>query len=156
MVGRKFSSALTLLAILAAGCSGQSSPAQWLGLDSKSTTTDKGVFYSSVEGLTVRNAPSSSASIVGQLALHQKVHRSKVADGYAEIKAADGSVGGWVVNAKLIWKLPTTGTSNADTSETTEDTSTPVPDSDSSPPAVEVPEQPARKSGGGASVFDPY
>ena len=159
MAGVKFSRALTvaLIAVVAAGCSGRSSPSQWLGLGSKSAATAKGIFFSGVGGLTVRAAPSSSAAIVGQLGLHQKVRRSKVANGYAEIEAADGSVRGWVVNSKLIWKLPPTDASNAETSEAPMDALSDTNDADSlPPPAPDVEEKPAPKTRSGASVFDPY
>ena len=65
-----------------------------------------------------------------------------------------------MLNANLIWKLPATTDAAAKTaaSESAESASAPEEPAPDPVPAVDKapPEEPARKSGSGASVFDPY
>ena len=159
--------AAILITVSVVGCSGSSSPRQWgwLGLDSKDV---KGVYFAPVDGLTVRAAPSSSAKVVGQLAPYQKVDRTKITDGYALVAASNGSIEGWVVNAKLLWKLPTQPAAGAAKSSKPKDASKPADATPPTPveegPPTAAPAEtrpattppPAKKPDGGHSVFDPY
>jgi hypothetical protein len=148
---------LVLAVVLAAGCSSGTSLGQWFGLG-KSSAKQEGVFFAGEGGLTVRDAPKASGKIIGQLSLHQKVVRSKVTDGYALVRVVDGGLAGWVVNAKLLWKLPGSQPAAAveETPVASEETPPPPEASQTPPPAPEAPKAPAPKSRTGASVFDPY
>ena len=66
-------------------------------------------FYSSVDGLPMHFLPSGSSQVVGRLALHEHVTRTDVQRGYAHV-VADNGLEGWVDNAKLLWRLPTSAT----------------------------------------------
>jgi hypothetical protein len=161
-VTRKAATVLVLAVVLAAGCSGGKSPGQWFGLG-KSSAKQEGVFFAGEDALTVRDAPKASGKIVGQLSLHQKVVRSKLTDGYALVRVVDGSLAGWVVNAKLLWKLPGSPPAETEGAAAVEETPAVVEETPASPetsqtppPAPEAPKAPAPKSGTGASVFDPY
>ena len=63
-------------------------------------------YYSSVDGLPMHFLPSGSSQVVGRLALHEHVNRTDVQRGYAHV-VADNGLEGWVDNAKLLWRLPT-------------------------------------------------
>jgi len=80
---------------------------------SASSASDAGeqVYYSSVEGLTVYGQASSSSKVLGRLALHEKVTRSRTEHGYAFIRTEEGGLEGWVDNAKLDWRKPTAAAS---------------------------------------------
>jgi hypothetical protein len=77
---KKVATGLTLILVLGAGCSSGKSPGQWLGLG-KSSASQQGAFFAGIDGLTVRDAPNGSAKVLGELALHQKVMRSKGSGG---------------------------------------------------------------------------
>jgi len=151
--------AVIAASVLASGCSAAKKSGEWLGFGSKGAAKEEGVFYASADGLVLRDAPESSAKIVGTLALHQKVVRSKVTNGYALVRAADGGIAGWVVNAKLLWKLPQ-ATPAIERGETpAEETAAPADPPVEAPPtepASEAPKEQAPKPRSGASVFDPY
>lgn len=166
---RNSATVLVLGLIVASGCSSGKSPGQWFGLGA-SSAREKGVFYAAVDGLTVRDAAKSSAKIVGRLSLHQKVNRSKVRDGYAFVQVPGSDVAGWVVNSKLLWKLPNDAAAAAPVpADATSENSpaaveggpapaeqTPAPAPEPSTPQSETPKPPASKPRSGASVFDPY
>ena len=151
--------AVMAMIVLASGCSAAKKTGEWLGFESKGAAKEKGVFYAGADGLVVREAPKSSAKVVGTLALHQKVVRSKLTDGYALVRASGGDLAGWVVNAKLLWKLPQ-ATPAVEAGETPAEESAPPtePPAEASPtePATEAPKEQAPKPRSGASVFDPY
>ena len=63
-------------------------------------------YYAGRRNLKVYSAPRRGARVLGTLALHQKVLRSEVQDGYARIRTPDGRKQGWVNNGLLIWRLP--------------------------------------------------
>jgi len=89
------------------------------------------VYYAGAE-LKVYSGPSTSSKVVGELAMHEKVTRSKLERGFAYVESATSDVKGWVVNAQLIWRLPSgAGTTAPATSE-------PQPEA----PAGEEPEAP--------------
>jgi hypothetical protein len=71
------------------------------------------VYYAGVEGLKVYSEPSTSSKVVGQLSLHEKVARTKLERGYAYVESAKRDLKGWVTNARLVWRLPTTPTTGA-------------------------------------------
>jgi hypothetical protein len=155
----RYAMAVIAVSVLASGCSAAKKPGEWLGFGSKGAAKQEGVFFAGADGLVVRDAPESSAKVVGTLALHQKVVRSKVTNGYALVRTADGGIAGWVVNAKLLWKLPQ-ATPAIEAGETpAEENATPTePPAEASPsePASESPKEQAPKPRSGASVFDPY
>jgi hypothetical protein len=146
---------------VAAGCSGGSTPRQWLGSLAPGGASTEQVFFAGFDGLLVRDDPKSSANVVGRLDLHEKVFRSHVTDGYAHVRAADGSPVGWVVNAKLLWRLPPehagpTAEQSAP-AEAAEVPSEAASEATPAPPATEqttAPQPPKPRSG--ASLLDPY
>lgn len=64
------------------------------------------VYYAGVEGLKVYREPSTSSQVVGTLARYEKVTRTDVQRGYALVESAKSGLKGWVVNARLVWRLP--------------------------------------------------
>lgn len=145
--------------VLASGCSAAKKSGDWLGFGSKGAAKEEGVFFVGADGLMVRDAPKSSGKVIGTLSLHQRVVRSKVTDGYALVRPAGGGVEGWVVNAKLLWKLPQATPANDAGDSPAEETATPTESPvETSPtePATEAPKEQAPKPRSGASVFDPY
>jgi hypothetical protein len=64
------------------------------------------VYYAGAEGLKVYSDPSTSSKVVGTLALHEKVVRTKLERGYAFVESPTSALKGWVDNAQLIWRLP--------------------------------------------------
>jgi hypothetical protein len=91
----------------------------WFGDDSAAETPtpaaaqQASTYYSAVEGLTIYAEASRSSKVVGHLALHQRVTRSQLENGYAYIAADKGGLSGWVDNAQLIWRLPAAAASPA-------------------------------------------
>lgn len=179
---RSRSVAMVAIVALVAGCSGSKSMPDWFGSDSKSGARGEEVFFAGVAGLPVLAEPKGSSAVRGHLALHQKVIRTKLQSGYARVRAAKGGLEGWVLNSRLLWKLPASGaaTSSAvpaggEAAVPAEGTATSVPAEAASAPeevaapieevpvaevptpveAPPAPPRPAKKSGG-ASVFDPY
>lgn len=97
---------LVAAAFALAGCASvRQSVGGWLGEDSSASTREGSVYYAASDGLVVRDDASGSAKIVGRLALHEKVVRTKLQAGYAYV-VADRGLAGWVDNAQLIWRLP--------------------------------------------------
>lgn len=70
---------------------------------------EQAVYYAGVTRLPVHAAPAPSSKVVGWLALHERVTRSRVEGGYARISATDRGLSGWVDNAHLLWRLPAAG-----------------------------------------------
>jgi len=104
---------LVVAAILAlAGCAGvRQQVGGWLGETPPPAASQGTIYYSAVDGLPVHADAARSAKVVGKLALHQKVVRSRLEAGWAYVDA-DG-VSGWVDNAQLIWRLPDAGAAPA-------------------------------------------
>jgi hypothetical protein len=63
-------------------------------------------YFAGATDLPVFAEASSTSKVVGRLALHEKVIRSRVDHGYAYVTAERGGLTGWVNNAQLIWRLP--------------------------------------------------
>lgn len=109
------------VAIALAGCAAmQQSVGGWFGAATPTATpaptpAAKGaaagprVYYTGAE-LKVYSGPSASSKVVGELALHEKVTRSKLERGFAYVESGTSGLKGWVVNAQLIWRLPSEGT----------------------------------------------
>jgi len=94
---------LALVATLAAGCAAGGATGK---TTSKTGTTGAQTVYAGAAGLKVYKEASNTSKVVGQLSLHQKVVRSRVTGGYGYIKTADGKLKGWVVNTRLLRRLP--------------------------------------------------
>ena len=92
------------------------------------------VYYAGTT-LKVYSEPGSSSSVVGELSQYEKVTRFKLERGYAYVESATGSTKGWVVNAQLIWRLPS---SNATAPAETEPETPAVPATEQAP-SSEVP-----------------
>lgn len=125
---------LLVVAVLA-GCANGTGPRTSPEL-ATTTSTPEGVFYVGVEALAVQDAPKRSGNVVGHFPLHRKVMRSRVAKGYALVRDADGALAGWVLNSKLLWRLPRSEPADAK--------------------AAAAPQAPKPRSHTGASVLHPY
>ncbi len=106
--------AAVVLATLLASCTGlKRTVGGWLRFKkpapetTESSTRTARVYYAAVDGLKVYSEPSASSKVVGTLALHEKVTRSRLKQGYAYVESFTSGVKGWVSNARLIWHLPT-------------------------------------------------
>jgi hypothetical protein len=106
-VGRSRFIGVAVLAIAISGCTGVQQ--RWQGWFGSAPTHDEAgqVYFSAVKGLTVHAEPSGTAKVLGRLSLHEKVTRLRVQQGYAFVTSAAGGTAGWVDNAQLIWRLPT-------------------------------------------------
>jgi hypothetical protein len=159
-------------AIASSGCAGVSPTLdRWLG---REPATAAGVFYSAVDGLTVYAGPARSSGVVGRLALHERVVRSKLEGGYAYVRAGQSGLEGWVDNSKLLWRLPTAGAPPAAAAEEPAATggegeagpaegeaaeaapAASEPPAPATPPAGEPAEPPAGPAKPKPSVFDPF
>jgi hypothetical protein len=99
--------AAVLTAALVAGCASRRISTDWVGDIRNLIGSEAEVaYFVGVADLSVRDGPKLSAKLVGHLTLHQKVLRSTVSNGYARVRVPDGSLHGWVIDAKLLRKLP--------------------------------------------------
>jgi hypothetical protein len=93
--------------------------------------------------LKVYSEPSSASKVVGTLSLHERVTRSKVERGYALVESAKSGVKGWVNNAQLTWRLPTTPNAAAGVEAQPEEPVAPAPEEQPeepvAPPGEELP-----------------
>ena len=97
-----FRALVFLPALLLSACSGvQRTVDGWFAGE----TSAGSVYFAGRDGLAVHADASGASPVVGQLALHEKVVRSKLRSGYAYVVAADRDLAGWVDNAQLIWRL---------------------------------------------------
>ena len=119
--------------------------------------------------------PSTSSKAVGTLPLHEKVTRTKLDRGWAYVESTKSGVAGWVNNARLIWRLPTTG-AQAPAEAQPEEPVAPTGEEPQAPvapeataPAAELPATPtstpvpaapptpkATSRGVAPSIFNPY
>jgi len=106
MKGGSVVTAAVLAVTLVAGCSTQKISAGWNDVVDMIGSKGEVPYFAGVAGLTVRSGPKLSAKRVGHLELHQRVLRSAVENGYARIRVPDGSLQGWVIDAKLLPELP--------------------------------------------------
>ena len=94
-------------AVALAGCSGmQKTVGGWFGDDPGSSTQDGTVYFAATDGLAMHGDASFSSPVVGRLALHEKVVRTRLQSGYAYVVSDRTGTAGWVDNAQLIWRLP--------------------------------------------------
>jgi hypothetical protein len=169
---------VTVAAVLAgalplAGCSMQKTVSGWFGGRERARSSSEAAagraYYAAAAGLKVYSEPTTSAKVVGKLALHEKVTRYKVKRGYAYVKADASDLEGWVNNSMLLWRLPATAPGRAEPP-----TAAPAEAATEEPPAPDVPSaaeppEPAppppdtpptretpRPSPTGPAVFDPY
>ncbi len=152
-----------LTAALLAGCSSGKSFRDIFGGKSGS---EEGTFYAGVAGLKIYAKPRSSSAATGTLALHEKVYRTAIENGFAYVKVVRSGQKGWVENAKLLWRLPAAKDSPvapASAAETVEPEPEPVsvqaPVESPEPPPPSAPE-PAENDGSpqgtDPSIFNPY
>lgn len=108
-------------ALAVAGCSAfEQTMDDWFGGGGPEPTaapaaSASGTFYSGIAGLPVYEGPSSSNRVVGHLGLYERVRRTRLERGYAEITADRGGLSGWVDNARLLWRPPATPAAGAPT-----------------------------------------
>ncbi|HSQ00337.1 MAG TPA: hypothetical protein VL049_24215 [Candidatus Dormibacteraeota bacterium] len=72
---------------------------------SAATDQNTEVLYAAVDGLVLHALPSGSSLVVARLTLHQRVTRTGITRGYANV-TTDAGLQGWVDNAQLLWRLP--------------------------------------------------
>jgi len=132
------------------------------------------VYYAG-EALKVYSTPSASSKVVGELGLHEKVTRFKLERGFAYVESATSDVKGWVVNAQLIWRLPSGATTAAPAPSEAEPEAPAAeepqapPEPEATAPAVEAPtaiptntpaaappNPTATPRGAAPSIFDAY
>jgi len=118
------------------------------------------VYYSAVEGLKVYSEPSTRSKVVGSLSLHEKVTRTNLDRGYAYVEGAKGGLKGWVLNAQLIWRLPTTAApAGAEPEAPAAPEAAPAaaePLPEPAPVQAEPPRPKATPGGVAPSIFNPY
>jgi hypothetical protein len=187
MARSRFASAVAV-ALALTGCSStRQTVAGWFGQTPPATPAaaqEGHVYYAAVDGLTVYAEASQSSKVVGHLAMHERVTRSRIERGYAYIKAGGSGLEGWVDNAQLAWRPPaasgetepqkgergaagsagSTGSSETTRSEsvpaappTPTSTATPGPEGGESP--TMQPTRPTRQAAPKSSepaMFDPY
>jgi hypothetical protein len=64
------------------------------------------VYYAGMDGLKVYSEPRTSAPILAQLPLHQKVYCYKFEGAYSYVKEEGTELTGWVEKARLISRIP--------------------------------------------------
>lgn len=180
---------LVALALLVGGCAAISGTwDDWFGEEPPRTPTPAAagaaqreeVFYAASDGLAMHSLPSGSSAIVARLALHQRVTRTGLTRGYANVTTESGLVG-WVDNAQLLWRLPVTpGAATtpavpaagegapapavavetvepvAATPEVAADTPLPTATEVSAPPPTATPAAAPTKAGAAPAIFDPF
>ena len=127
------------------------------------------VYYVGVDGLKVYSEASTSSKVVGTLALHEKVTRTRLDRGYAYVESSKSAVKGWVNNAQLIWRLPsapTAGTPGAAEPQPEEPTAPAEAPQEpqvaeptapaATPPPTATPIPQATPRGAAPSIFNPY
>lgn len=70
----------------------------------KGTTAHTSVYYTGSDDLPLYRSPGGE--ILTRLPMHTKVYRDDLQSGYAHVRVATSGETGWVVNARLIWRLP--------------------------------------------------
>jgi hypothetical protein len=128
-------------------------------------------YYVGSAGLPLYREPGRD--LVTKLPLHQKVYRTRLEKGWAYVRVEGTGQEGWLVNAKLIWRLPPKAATSPEpatapgeaASEAAEPEAT-EPEAEktgAAPPAPveETPAPPAAEATGkprpvSPSVFDPY
>jgi hypothetical protein len=93
-----------IVATFATGCSSWKSRGEPLHSDDGEKA--EGTYYTGQAGVKLYPTPSVSSSCIAVLPLHQKVHRSKLKQGFAYVEVVGSGQAGWVDNGKLIWRLP--------------------------------------------------
>jgi len=128
------------------------------------------VYYAGTDGLKVYSEASTSSQVLGQLSLHEKVTRFKLERGYAYVESAKSGLKGWVINAQLIWRLPTAPTTAEPSPVETEPEEPAAPQGEAphaptpaaqpaatpSPVPAAPPSSPATPGGVAPSIFDAY
>jgi hypothetical protein len=123
--GSEPASAATALSVVAslAGCAAiQQTFGGWFGGAPPTPTAQPAavagaqaprVYDVRTDGLKVYSEASASSTVVGTLALYEKVTRTRLDRGYACVESSQSGVKGWVNNAELIWRLPSAPTTGA-------------------------------------------
>jgi hypothetical protein len=136
------------------------------------------VFYAAIDGLVLHTLPSGSSPVVARLTLHQRLTRTGITRGYANVTTEAG-LQGWVDNAQLLWRLPiapaataapvepspaSVGAEAAPTAAAAEvptaaeavDTPLPTATAPSAPAPSDTPTAQPTKAGAAPAIFDPF
>jgi hypothetical protein len=108
---------LTCNTVAFAGCAAtRQSVGGWFGGEEATSKDDAEssarVYYAGADRLTLYSEPSASSKVIRRLALHERVTRFKLEQGYAYVQTDSGEKG-WVDNGQLIWRLPSAPTTTA-------------------------------------------
>ena len=99
-------------AVAVGGCASlRQSVSGWFGATASPAVTPVAArqgqtYYAGAGGLTVYAEAATSSKVLGRLAPHERVIRSRVERGYAYVASDKGGLVGWVDNAQLLWRLP--------------------------------------------------
>jgi hypothetical protein len=179
-------SVAVVLAVSLAGCaSTRQTVGGWFGASTptptpRPTPQTKGakasaprIFYAGTE-MKVYSEPAASSKVIGTLALHEKVTRTKLERGFAYVESATSSTKGWVTDAQLIRRLPEAPTTAAPAAAQPEpeapvpaaeepqapeapEEATPTTPPTAMPTSTPAPQKPkATPPGLGPSIFNPY
>jgi len=96
------------------------------------------VYYAAVDGLKVYSEATSRSKVLGVLSLHEKVTRTRLDRGYAYVESAKRDLKGWVINAKLIWRLPSEPAAGAPAAEEAQPGEQAAPAGEEAPAAAEA------------------
>ena len=131
-------------------------------------------YYAAVEGLTVYEEASESSKVVGHLALHERVARSKLERGYAYVSADKRGLKGWVDNSRLTWRVTAPDKSEAaktpgapvgageaagqdhPTAAESAPTPTSTPETQTAPPQAVPPTPPPTRKAAKPEVYEPF
>jgi len=117
---------------------------------STGTETAPETFYVGQEGLKLFPEPRFSKELIATLPLNEKVLRDKLEKGFAHVRVVRTGQTGWVNNAQLNWKLPSS----------TKPVPAPAAIEEKAPPKAEVIEAPSDPSPDGegrdATIFNRF
>ena len=171
--GQRLACAVGIACMVLAGCDAIRNVKLFGGrgeADVGAATTE--VFYATDDGVPVLKEPKASGDVLVRLARGQRVVRQRTAQGWALVDVTE-NVQGWVDNAKLDWRAPstraaarpagrgTTTTADPEPEKTEPVVDTPPPpstavDSPPSEPTTAPAAAPAAPSKPPSTVFDPF
>jgi hypothetical protein len=168
--GARMALLCALLASVLSGCavarSTQETVGGWFGgkpTDGPAAGVRPRAYYAASARVKVLAEPAASASVVGELALHEGVLGYQVEEGYAYVTSQTGDTKGWVSVRALIEKLPSP--TRAAKPAAAPPAATPAQDGATAEPLEPLapeddPSDDAEKPSPGAtpekSIFDPY
>jgi hypothetical protein len=138
---------VTTLSVVLTGCASVEDVRHGSAHRSASPKAASGqTYYAAADGLVVRDQPSASGAVVGRLALHERVTRVRIHDGFALVTDSANGLKGWVENAQLVSRIPAASPAAKETSPADATSDAPrasaLADPDPGPPPVSIPPEP--------------